>query len=232
MKRFLFSFVMLAAVVSVKAQTAEEVVTKYIDAIGGVDAWKKVNSMVMEGTMEVQGNTVNVTQTIVHGKGNRQDINVGGMVGYNIVNPTAGWGLAPWQGQMTPEPVTEEVVKKSQSQLDLHGILIDYAAKGHTIEYLGTDDVEGTACHKVKINVKDEDPQTWFFDAKSFLLIKASSKINMNGQEMESSTSFSNYEKTPEGVVIPKSTTLPFGELKINKVVINGNVDESIFTIK
>ncbi len=46
---------------------------------------------------------------------------------------------------------------------------------------------------------------------------------------MEVTTNFSNYEKLPEGILIAKSIGLPFGELNITKVTINGPVDESIF---
>jgi hypothetical protein len=39
---------------SVQAQTVDEVVDKHIEAIGGKDNWKKVNSMKSEAVMNVQ----------------------------------------------------------------------------------------------------------------------------------------------------------------------------------
>ena len=71
------------------AQTAEEIVTKYVEAIGGAAAWKKVNSLYYEGKITVQGAEVNVTLTALNGKGVRQNISFGGMTGYQIVTPTA-----------------------------------------------------------------------------------------------------------------------------------------------
>lgn len=232
MKKLFFSLVMIAATVALKAQTAEEIVAKHIEAIGGVDAWKKVNSMVSEGSLEVMGNKVNVVMTVLHGKGQRQDISLGGQTGFMIVGQTAGWNYMPFQGQMKPEPMTEEQVKKQQSSLDVQGVLIDYASKGHTIEDLGKDDVEGTECFKIRVNVKGEDPVTMFIDTKKYLLLKQISKINMNGQEFESATSFSNYEKLPEGILVAKSIIAQFGEITISKIVVNPPVDESIFTVK
>lgn len=232
MKRFLFSLSLLVAVVVVKAQTAEEIVAKHIEAIGGADAWRKVNSVRMEGSLQVQGAELQVVQTILNGKGTRQEFTVAGMTGYMIITPTAGWNFQPFNGQTSPEPMTSEDIAKSQSELDAQGVLIDYAAKGHTIEYLGKDDVDGTECFKIKVNVKGEDPQTMYFDTKNYLLIRQVSKQSRNGQEVEVTTNYSNYEKLPEGILFAKSITLPFGELNVSKVTINGSIDESIFAPK
>jgi hypothetical protein len=229
MKRFVFSFLLLATALIAKAQTADEIIAKHIQAVGGADNWKKVNSLSMEGTLIVQGTTVNMTQTVLHQKGNRQDILVMGMKGFMIMTPTAGWKFEPYNGQAAPEPMTPEDVAENQSELDVQGVLIDYAAKGHTVEYIGKDDVEGTDCFKMKVNLKGGKSDTYFFDAKSYLLIRTISKQKSNGQEMEITTNFSNYEKQPEGILVAKSIGLPFGELNITKVTINPAVDENIF---
>jgi hypothetical protein len=68
-----------------------------------------------------------------------------------------------------------------------------------------------------------------YFDTKNYYLIRAVTKRKTNGQEMESTTNFSNYEKLPEGIVVAKSITLPFGELNLTKITVNGPVDETIF---
>jgi hypothetical protein len=113
------------------AQTADEIVTKHIEAVGGVAAWKKVNSLYYEGKMTVQGAEVNVTLTVLNGKGVRQNISVMGMTGYQIITPTAGWNFMPFQGQTAPEAITPEVLKESADDLDVQGILIDYKSKGN-----------------------------------------------------------------------------------------------------
>jgi outer membrane lipoprotein-sorting protein len=229
MKRFLFSLFMLTAAFAANAQTADEIIAKNIDAIGGAENWRKINSVIQEGALTIQGAEIPIIQTVLNGKGSRQDITAMGKSGYIIITPTAGWTFLPFQGQQTPEPMTAEDVSQSQSDLDVQGVLIDYAAKGHTVEYLGKDDVEGTECYKIKVNVKGESPQTMFIDTKSNLVIRITTTKKTNGQETEVITNFSNYEKLPEGILVPKSITLPFGELIISKITINGPVDEAIF---
>lgn len=153
------------------------------------------------------------------------------MTGYMIVTPTEGWNYMPFQGQQAPEAMTAEDLVESQEQLDAQGSLIDYAAKGHSVEYLGKDDVDGTECYKLKVNKKNGSPETMYFEIKTNYLIKSVAVRKANGQEAEVVTSYSNYEKLPEGIVIAKSMTLPFGELNISKITINGAVDEAILKV-
>jgi len=211
------------------AQTAEEIVAKHIEAVGGAAAWKKVNSLYYEGKMTVQGAEVNVTLTVLNGKGSRQNISVMGMTGYQIVTPTAGWNFMPFQGQTTAEAMTADELKQSADDLDVQGKLVDYKSKGHTVEYLGKDDVEGTECFKLKITTKAGNVETVFIDPKSYYVVRSVVKRTANGQESDVPSDLSNYKKLPEGIVVPFSITLPFGELVISKAEVNKQIDESTF---
>src|SRR5450759_5743929 len=95
MKKFFLSILTIATVGFTYAQTADEIVNKHIEAIGGTDAWKKVNSMVTTGTLKMQGAEIPISLTVLNGKGSRQDITVMGMNGYQIVTPTQGWKFMP-----------------------------------------------------------------------------------------------------------------------------------------
>ena len=211
------------------AQTAEEIVTKHIEAVGGAAAWKKVNSIYYEGKMTVQGAEINVTITALNGKGSRQNISVMGMTGYQIITPAAGWNFMPFQGQTTAEAMTADELKQSADDLDVQGKLVDYKSKGHSVEYLGKDDVEGTECFKIKITTKAGNVETVFIDPKSYYIVRSVVKRTANGQETDVQSDLSNFQKLPEGIVVPFSITLPFGEMVISKAEVNKQVDESTF---
>lgn len=224
----------LLGAVSSFAQTADEVVDKYLNAIGGKENWKKITSVVTEGSMQVQGADVTIVSTAVQNKGMRQEISVMGMTGYQIMTPTEGWTYMPFQGQTKAEPSTAEQVKLGADQLDVQGALVDYKTKGHSIELLGKEDVDGTECHKLKITYKSGKVDTYFIDPNTYLLVKAITKQTVNGQEMELTSAFSNYQKTPEGVVMPMAITVPLGpgltaDMTVKKVEINKPVADSTF---
>ena len=218
-----------AATFFAKAQTADEIVTKHLNAIGGADAWKKVNSMKQTGSLTVQGANVTISNITVNNVGNRQDISVAGQSGYVIITPKAGWQYLPFNGQTKPEAMTEDDLKQGIDELDIQGNLLDYKAKGHTVEYLGKDDVDGTEAYKLKLTTKNGNVQTIYIDPATNYIIRTVSKRKGNGQEFDVTTNMSGYQKLPEGIVMPMTVSLPFGELKITKTEINGPVDEAIF---
>jgi hypothetical protein len=151
------------------------------------------------------------------------------MNGYQVVTPKEGWNFMPFQGQKAAEPYTADDLKESQDDLDAQGTLLDYQAKGHTIEYLGTEDIEGVEALKLKQTLKGGRAVTFFFDPKTYYIMRTVAKQKANGKEVDVTTNFSNYQKLPEGIVAPLSIGLPFGEMTISKVEINKPIDENIF---
>lgn len=224
------SFVLLLGTFStVKAQTADEIVKKHLDATGGIANWKKINTMKMVGSVNVQGQKIDMVFTTVNGKGARQDINIGGMANYSILTPTAGWQYYPVGGQTKPEAMTAEDVKQGQDELDIQGPLVDYQAKGNKVEYLGKDDVEGTECYKLKVTFKTGKEETMYLDASNYYQIRSVTKANVNGKEVEQTINYSNYQKLPEGIMYPMTVGSEQGAVTFTSVEVNKPVDESIF---
>jgi hypothetical protein len=81
--------------------------------------------------------------------------------------------------------------------------LIDYKQKGHVAEYVGMDDFEGTECYKVKLTEKSGKIITYYIDPSNYFIIHSVTLTKANGQETESKTDFTNYQKLPEGIWLP-----------------------------
>jgi len=86
MKKILLSVSLLFSLVlfstSLHAQTADEIIGKYINAIGGKDKWAQVKSMKINGYIEVQGIKINFTQQAIQGTGVRVDAEFQGQKNY------------------------------------------------------------------------------------------------------------------------------------------------------
>jgi hypothetical protein len=229
MKKFFFAAAVMFTATLAKAQSVDDIVNRYMDSLGGKAAWAKVNSLVMEGAINIQGTDITVNRTVLNGKGMRLDIVAMGMNGYQIMTPTEGWSYMPFQGQTSKEAVPAEDVKESQEELDVTGSLFNYKEKGNTAELIGKEDVEGTECFNIKLTTKGGKVSNYFIDTKNFFLVKRNGKIKANGTEIETSTSYANYQKLPEGIVVAMTITQQFGDMQISKVVVNGPVDEKIF---
>ena len=217
---------------STYAQTATQIISKHIEAIGGAKNWSNLNSLRQTGKIKMQGAEITITTSQIDQKAYRTDIAVMGMNGYTFFTTTEGWMFMPFQGQTVPEPMTPEDVKMSQDQLDIQNDFISYIESGKKLEDLGLDEVDGTECFKLKLTDKDGTETTYFIQTDSYLLLKETTKMTSNGQEMENSVTYSNYVETPEGLFFAMNMATQQGDMEITKIEVNPTIDEEIFKIK
>jgi hypothetical protein len=232
-KLIIFGFFIMALIMVqfAQAQTVDEIINNHIDAIGGKEKLLALNSVKLDGNLNTQGFDVGIVVTVLNGKGARTDISVPGMSdGYRIITPTKGWNFLPFQGMSGPEDASEDQVQSGQSQLDLQSPLLNYAAKGHKVELLGNEKVDGADCYKLNITYKNNKTTTLFINTATYYKVKSISKVNLNGQDMDMETTYTDFKKLPEGYVFPFSQTNLSGTINYTSIGINMPVDEKIFT--
>ena len=161
--------------------------------------------------------------------GTKSEMKLMGMNGWNIITKRGGWSYYPWSGQTKSDAMTEDDHKLAIEDLDMLEDFLTYKEKGKSIDYYGMEDVDGTECFKIKMIDKYVKESTYFIDPDTYMTIKITNKVKTNGQENEFSTFFSNYEKLPEGIVMPMSSTNGWSENRITKIEVNVLVDEKIF---
>ena len=211
----------LTGFVTAKAQTADEIVQKHIAAIGGADNWKKITSLKMTGSMNAGGMEIPVVINVLHNKGMKVEFTVNGMTGYQLITTKEGWVYSPMQGQTKPEAIPAEMVKEEQDGLDIQGKFIDYKAKGSKVNFLGKDDVEGTECYKLKLTYSSGKEETVFIDASNYYHIRSVTKVKANGKETEQISTFSNFQKLPEGIVFAMSQDDGGGAVAYKTIEVN-----------
>ena len=224
----IFLMTILFSAASLKAQTADEIVNKYVDAIGGKDKIKQINSVYLEGIIQVMGNENPTTVTILNGKGFKSESDFNGQKAIQCYTDKAGWAVNPMGGG-NAEPMPEEQYKDGKEQINVGGALFDYAAKGSTVELLGK---EG-GVYKLKLVSKDKAETTYFIDPSTYYPIKMLKKGNIRGQEVEITIKLSDYKKTDFGYTMPFTIDTDLGQFSlsttIKKAEINKAVDPAIF---
>ena len=232
------SLVALAALMllsaAASAQTAEEIVDKHIKARGGMEKLKSIKTLRMTGKREIQpGFAIPIVLEQMRPNKMRVDLTVQGMTGVLAYDGTSGWQLMPFQGKTDPEPMPDEMIKEFADDSDIDGAFVDWKAKGHKIELVGKEQVEGTDAYRVKLTKKGGDVVDTWFDAETYLDIKSVSRRTVRGTVQEIEAVTGDY-KDVGGMMMAHS--FQFGEkgqpkltMTIDKIEVNPAVEEARF---
>lgn len=233
MKKLLFAALSFA-MVSAHAQSADEVIQKYTTNMGGLEAFNKITSAKMTGTVAAQGGEFALTTQIINGKAMRTDVDVMGQSVTNCFNNGSGWKINPYQGAPTVTEVTGSELSDFKAQSNLANQLMDYKARGHQVEMQGEETVEGIKTFKIKLTNKDDGKvTTYFLSIADYTLIKSVATREMQGQEMEVETFYSDIKEFG-GVKFFMSRSQKiegqeFQAIKFEKIELNVTIDEKIF---
>lgn len=222
-----------AAGFAAKAQTADEVVNKYVKAMGGADKLKSAKTQYTEGVMSMGNMEIPIKRWVVQDKAMRLEFFVNGTNNIQVITKDSGWAQMPVQQQPEAKPLDKKMVGMMQSQLDISGELFNYKAKGKKIDFLGKEAVDGVDMYKLKVVNSNGTDGIAYINASNNYIVKTVNKINMKGEDVELVTLLSDYKTTPDGYAYPAATAqTPSGiRISINKVEMNKPIADSIFAM-
>ena len=188
------------------APTLDELVSKNIGAKGGADALHALQSLRLTGKLLVNQGQLELAyvQTKKRPGDVRSEATLQGMTQIEAYDGKEGWKISPFQGRKDPEKMSADDVKPLMEDAEIDGPLVNWQAKGSTVDYLGTEDVDGTLAHKLKVVRKNGDVSFVYLDPDHFLEIRILTQRTKHGAQEEVETDLGDYEKTG-GVFIPTS---------------------------
>ena len=227
-KQSLFVLTALAIVTTCRAQTAEEIVNKSIDAVGGKDAIAAVKTIVYNQTLEVMGTEVSSVTTIVAGKGFKSETDFQGTKYIQCISDHGGWGVNPMAGQPTPTALPDDQVKQSAGRLNIVP-LQGWSVNGGKLELQGKD----TADYKIHLTNTTGTDVVYYINLKTYLLDKSDVNVNANGQTVSVTFHFGDYRKTDPGLLVPYSMVIDQPQMSLTfttkSVDVNKPIDPAFF---
>ncbi|HXB12310.1 MAG TPA: hypothetical protein VNZ45_10010, partial [Bacteroidia bacterium] len=212
------------------AQSADDVVNKCLDALGGKEKLSSINNIYEEGSTDANGTTIHIKIWIINKKESRGQNEFNGMTTYTIITNDSGWSFNPRRGQKQAEPLTHDVVRRAQFGLDIQSPLLNYKDKGYTINFLGKDDeVDGSDTYKLELKVSDSLIVTYYIDPDSYFIMRIKTKTIANGRTTTRSNDYSDYQKNAEGYTFPMEIGSGRGQTKYTLIKVNTDIDPSLF---
>jgi hypothetical protein len=217
-------------------ETVDSLVAKNTQAKGGEQALAAVQSLRLQGKMLVNNGRLELGYLLIKKRPGevREETSLQGMTRVDAYDGTEGWKISPFSGRKDPEKVSADDAKSLVEDAEIDGPLIDWKAKGSTVEYLGTEDVDGTLAHKLRVTRKNGDVNYVYLDPDYFLEIRVITQRMENGARVENETDLGDYEKI-NGVFFPFSLEGgPKGSTDKQKIIFekaeaNTPIDETTF---
>lgn len=229
--------------VTLQAQTADDVINKYIDALGGKDKLNSIKTLYMEGVTVMQnGNEIDAKIYKEQDKLSRREISFGMGNSVSIVTDKEGWFSNP-RNNGAFEQIPAERLKMQQAELDIRGALVDYAAKGSTVELLGKEKVGDKDAYKIKLTPKTGSEVIYYIDANTYYLLRETHKggggmpgggggrpAGQGNGDGTINVDYSNYQKTADGYVFPFTVSFGFGgSMNYEKIEVNKPIDAKLY---
>ena len=226
--------------VAAQAQTVDEIVAKNLQAKGGAEKWKAVNSVKTTGTITVPKQQLPITVYAKRPNLNRQEIALPKGKVIQAFDGNTAWMVNPMMGITEPQVVPGASADMMKNGADFDGALINYKGKGHTIELVGKETLRDKPVYHLKVTMKGGQVQDYYLDTETGIEVKTTAHVEVDmgpdgPQKQTIETEMSNY-KVIDGIMIPHTVRLvtngkPTMEMSISSVEFITAIDEAMFSM-
>jgi hypothetical protein len=206
----------------------DKIIEKTIETMGGKEKLMTVKTIKKMGFGESQGVKYPINFYAVHNISERTDFSFNGLTGYQIVTKDSGFNFSPFGGMVAPERMTDEDVKLASDEYDLESPLLNYQAKGHSVELMENEDIDGVDAIQLRVNLKNGKTIFYFIDPDTYYIIRTIAKGVSNGQEFSNTSNYYNFKKTKEGILYP----FTIDNLSFEIIELNIPLDDKLFSTK
>lgn len=185
-----------------QSPTVDEIVARSLAAKGGEEKLRAVTSVKMTGRMKGPAGAVPITSWAKRpNKMRRENINDGQrfVLGFD--------GMTVWQINPLISPVPREITgpqaeKTRQDAGDFDTPLLDYKARGTTVELIGTEAVQGIRMHRLRLTWQNGTIQEVYLNADTYLESRTVMQVEQGNRKAIVTLEFSNYKQV-DGITVP-----------------------------
>jgi hypothetical protein len=190
---------------TVKAQTADEIVNRYVQFIGGEKMWKKVKTIVTTGEYNYGGMAFPFTTYAQAPDLYKFIVPFNGKYYAQAFDGKRGWKIDAFKDETAPTWLSgkEATALANEADVELESPFINYKAKGHTVILEEKDSIAGRPCFRIRLTRKNQEVETCYFAMDTYeLVMKSAFSRNAELKGTTLNTQFSDYRNV-EGVKLP-----------------------------
>jgi len=225
---------------SPRAPSLDDLLARNLEARGGSARLAALHTLHLSGkvTNGTDDGTIEMSWTrVVKRPGAiRTEASVQGLTAISAWDGAEGWRVSPFEGRREAQRYSADEAKRLARDADLDGPLVGWREKRLALEYLGTEDVDGTLAHKIRVTRPGGDVEYVFLDPDHFLAIRVELHTRVRGVEVIEQRDLGEYAQVG-GVWIPFSVeTGPKGGPRTERIAIaraaaDERVDDALFRV-
>ena len=218
----------LVAIQSTGGKTIDEIVERYIHAMGGVEKLDTIKTIYLEGLITMMGKTglIKIYQTRENTGGEKY------LFKWKITD------IAEHEYQTSESPFNTQLIEnkiiEGLTQLSITAYLINYITDGSKVTLVGKEVVEEITCNKITLSTSAGVQINYWFNTNDGLLYQTSIKSNVNNSTKPSAiqTKYANYKMVQDVLLAHKidiilvDTAISM-EVNFNNIIINKPLEEN-----
>jgi hypothetical protein len=187
------------------APTVDQIVSRHVAARGGREALRALRTVRMSGRATAgPGRTAIVRREIARPGRIRTEVEFQGTTGVYAWDGRAGWRVSPLDGSLDVEPLSPEDAASAAEQADIEGPLVDWRAKGHSVELGATETLPGGPAQELKVTLKTGSKVRLWVDAATGQVARLEATRRFRGREATLQIDYADYSLTG-GVSFPRT---------------------------
>lgn len=204
--------------IKVTDHTAEELIDKYVAAIGGRDRWRAIKAVRLTGKfirpgippapISIEKQRPNQMLRRLHDR----DLISQGRDGDTL------WEIFPPTGITAPSPMNPARAGYFRHWAAIDPPLVDYQAKGTRVKLLGGEMTGSKEVYVIEATFKDGETARFYLDGGSHLLVKAVERRSLGGQVSDAEIVWSDLRPLG-GVLWPYSETTTLKAMNIPQTI-------------
>jgi len=208
MRTYIAIAILCATSVAAHADQLDDILARNLAARGGADKLRAIKSLRATGKIILGGGNFSLSadfgEVIERPNRIRTELTIQGLTQISASDGTDAWTVSPFQGRRDAERASIDDKRQIEQTAELDGPLVDWRTKGHRIEYLGMENVDGAPAIKLRVTRKDGDLQYVFLDPDTALEIRITTVRKVRGTENIEETDLGEYQEVA-GVWLPFS---------------------------
>lgn len=216
MKIINFFIIFFISIVFLHAQTVDDVIDKYLEAIGGVEKISAIKSIKITGNQDDGDLNNSFTIFIKKPLLFKMETEVDEVSVIEACNENTAWTINPFEGKTKARKLNVDELADLHERIEIiDPPFLNYKDKGNKVVLSGKENMDGKEVYKILLTRIDGAKDYYCFDGKTHLLCKKITKKTVSGKEEITERIYDDYRKT-DGYFFPYFMVLKVsGEKKV-----------------